>query len=194
MINTSEKRKDINARIVFIISAIFLLISLILLVINYSVNRSISWSLLPIGALVLIWATIIPLFIMKKNKTLGLFVGFTITLIPFLFLIQTQASQKGWVLTLALPIAGLSLLAFGISLIGFTQLKLNKFYPVALTVFLFGAIVNFGIGVIVSRFLNEDNVYDISKISTISGSVLLSVILIIAGFIKGDNRLSEVKK
>lgn len=193
MINSPKGRKTINEKAIFIISAVFLVISVILLVINYSVNKAINWSLFPIGALVVIWATILPLLILKKNKALGLFIGFAITLIPYLFLIQSQVPVKGWVLTLALPIAGLSLLAFAICLIGFAQIKLNRFYPVALTIFLFGVIVNFGIGVIVSRFLNMAYVFDISRIYTISGSVILSLILFITGFIQGSNRDQQVQ-
>lgn len=184
MMNLFKKRKEINNRTLFIITSLFLLMSVVCLTINYSVNRSINWSLFPIGAFILIWATILPLLIMQKNKASGLFVGLTITLIPFLFLIQNQATVKGWVIPLALPIAGLSLLGFGVCLIAFAHIKSNKFYPVALTVFLFGVIVNFGISIIVSRFLNENNVIDISKVSTMAGSVILSLILIVIGYIK----------
>ncbi|HXB46102.1 MAG TPA: DUF6320 domain-containing protein [Puia sp.] len=184
--NVFNKRKKITDRIIFIITAFFLLISVICLIINYSVSRSIDWSLLPIGALMVVWATVLPLLIMKKNKALGLFVGLTIALVPFLFLIQNQATIKGWVIPLALPVAGLSLLAFGVSLIAFTHMKSSKFYPVALTVFLFGVIVNFGVGLIVNSFLNENNVIDISKVLTMSGSVILSLILVVAGYIQSN--------
>jgi len=174
----------VDNRTAFIITILFLLISTICLIINYSINHAINWSLYPVGALIVIWATIIPLLILKKYKTLGLFTGLTVTLIPFLFLIQNLATVKGWAMPLAMPIAGLSLLALGISLLGFTYFKLNKFYPAALTVFLFGVIVNFGVGVIVGRFLNGNNVNDISRVSTMSVSVILSLILIVAGYIK----------
>ncbi len=184
MMNVFNKRKEITDRSIVIITATFLVMSVICLTINYAVSRSIDWSLLPIGALIVVWATVLPLLIMKKNKALGLFVGLTITLIPFLFLIQNQATVKGWVIPLALPVAGLSLLAFGVSLIAFAHMKSNKFYPIALTVFLFGVIVNFGVGLLVDRFLDQNNVIDISKVSTMSGSVILSLILFVAGYIK----------
>jgi membrane protein YdbS with pleckstrin-like domain len=186
-----KKEKKLKTRAAFVITIIFLLISAACLIINYSVNHSINWSLYPIGALIVIWATIIPFLIMKKNKALGLFAGLTITLLPFLFLIQNLASVKGWVIPLALPVAGLSLLAFGVSLIAFTYFKLNKFYLAALTVFLFGVIVNFGVGVIVNRFLNKNDTNDIYRVSTMSVSVILSLILIVAGYIKRNKTTAE---
>jgi membrane protein YdbS with pleckstrin-like domain len=182
----SEKTKQVKDRTLFITTAIFLLASVVCFIINYSVNRTINWSLFPVGALIVIWATITPLLIMKKNKMLGLYAGLSLTLIPFLFLIQKLAGVKGWVMPLALPIAGLFLIALGVSLVAFAYFKSNKFYPAAFTVFLFGVIVNFGVGVIVSNFLNNNNANDISRTSTMTGSIILSILLVIAGYIKGN--------
>lgn len=180
-----ERTKQVKNRTMFITTIIFLMASVVCCTINYSVNRSINWSLFPVGALVVIWATITPLLIMKKNKLLGLYTGLSLTLIPFLFLIQKLVAVKGWVMPLALPVAGLSLIAFGTCLVAFVYFKSSKFYPAALTVFLFGFVVNFGVGVIVSNFLDKNSANDISRVSTMSGSIILSLILVIAGYIKG---------
>src|SRR6478735_2851543 len=115
----SEKTKQVKDRTLFITTAIFLLASVVCFVINYSVNRTINWSLFPVGALIVIWATITPVLIMKKNKILGLYTGLSLTLIPFLFLIQKLIAVKGWVVPLALPIAGLFLIALAVSLVAF---------------------------------------------------------------------------
>jgi F0F1-type ATP synthase membrane subunit a len=85
----------------------------------------------------------------------------------------------------------LSLLALGVSLIGFKLIKTNKFYPVALTIFLYGVIVNYGIGFILSRYLNGYHLDDISHVSTMAISGILSMIFVIAGVIRG-NRISEL--
>ncbi|MEB8389481.1 DUF6320 domain-containing protein, partial [Rhodobacteraceae bacterium KMM 6894] len=52
-----------NNRTVFITTTIFLLIAIICLIINYSIDNSINWSLYPIGGLIVIWATLIPMLI-----------------------------------------------------------------------------------------------------------------------------------
>jgi len=182
MMELSKERRKTNRAI--IITAIILLISAICLTINYSIDQSINWSLYPIGALIVIWMTIIPWLIMKKYKALGLITGLAISLIPYLFLIENQVSIQGWVIPLALPIALLFLCAFGVSLMAFTNPKLNKFYAAAIAVFLFGVIVNYGVGRIVNNFLNENNINDIYKVSTMSVSAILSFIFIISGYIK----------
>ena len=172
----------------FIVTAIFLAASLICLVVNYSVSGRIGWSLIPVGGLVLVWATIAPLLAMKKNRALRSFIGLTVTLIPYLFLLESMSSAKDWVLPLALPVAGLSLLALGISLIAFAYMKSNLFYPAALTVFLFGVIVNFGVGLIVRNFIGEEHYMDISKIWTLACSAILSLALVLMGLLQNNKK------
>ncbi len=183
---TLQGSKTIQDKSAFVVTTAFLLISMICLIVNYSVNHSISWSLFPIGALIVVWATTLPVLVLKNNKLLGLFAGLAITLVPYLFLIQSQTSAKGWVLQLALPIALLFLFILGISLIGFTYMKANKFYPVALAIFLFGVVGNFGVGLIISRFLDGRNWDDVPRVYTMSLSAMISFIFIIAGYMKGN--------
>ncbi len=188
--NTLAATSKTNEKPAMIVSAVFLLISMICLVVNYSVNHSISWSLFPIGALIVVWAMIVPMILMDSNKSLGVFVGLSATLIPYLYLIQSQTAAKGWVNQLGLPIAVLSLVALGVSLVGFRLIKTNKFYPIALTIFLFGVVVNYGVGIIVTRFTEDNNIADFSRISTMSLSAILSMIFVVAGVIRG-NKASE---
>ncbi len=175
-----------NEKPILIFTASFLLVALTCILVNYSVNRSINWSLLPVGALFVLWATILTLLFIKKYKSVGSFAGLAITVIPYLFLIQSQTSAKGWVIDLAIPITLLALFALGVSLIGFRFMKTTKFYPIALTIFLFGVMVNYGIGIILSRYLNGNNIDDISRVSTMSISALTTIMLVIVGYFKSD--------
>ena len=180
--DTFNNRTGNNDRPVFYISTLFLLISIICLIVNYSIAISITWSLYPIGGFIVIMASLFPLLILQKYKAIGLFAGLTVTLIPYIYIIQTLVSVKGWFFPLALPIVILSLLALGISLMAFTSKKLNKIAATAITVFLFGVIVNYGVGVIVNRFLNENNESDKFRVLTISISVIISLILMIVAY------------
>ncbi len=185
--NNSQAGKIRNERPIIIVTASFLIVAMICAIVNYSVNQSISWSLIPIGGLTMLWAMILPLLFMKNNKSLGLFAGLAITLVPYLFLIQSQTSTKGWVVPLALPIALLVLAALGLSLLAFRYIKSNKLYPVALTIFLFGVIANFGTGIILNSFLDGYNIDDIPRVFTMSVSALLSVMFVIAGYLQENN-------
>ncbi len=171
----------------FILSVVVLIPLFVCALINYSIDRTLKWSLFPSGALIMVWTTIAPLFVLKKNKTLGLFLGLTITLIAYLFLIQYLVGDKDWFMPLALPIAILSLFSFGISLYLLTNRNINKFYAVAITVFLFGVIVNYGVEKIVDNYLKEKNTDNNYNILTIAISIIISLFLFVIGTLKKSN-------
>ncbi len=184
--NSYSAKNNYSRKVFLIITYFVLFASLVCLIINFSVDQTISWSLYPIGALIVLWSTVSPLLLFNRYRFWGLFAGLTVSVILYLLLIQNLAAQKGWLLPLALPIAILSLVAFGISLAAFTAFKSNKLYAAAVTVFLFGVVVNLGVDVIVSRFINDGNLADTSKILTTIGSAITALILMIAGYIKSN--------
>jgi Family of unknown function (DUF6320) len=190
---TNKATTKFNAKARIILSTVLLFSAIVCLTINYSIDQSFGWSLFPAGALVVLWATIVPMLIVKKNKTLLLFSGFAITLIPYLFLIQYVVSGKGWFIPLALPIAILSLGALAISLFVFNNFK-NKLYSSAMTVFLFGVVVNFAVGKIINSFLDGTNNDDISRIMTISASAIAALILFVIGYTKNVHHSAMEKK
>ena len=85
--NTHPETANSSKKVIFIVTVILLFAAGICLIINYSIDHSFNWSLYPTGALMVVWATLAPLMMMKKYRVLGLFFGLAITLIPFLFLI-----------------------------------------------------------------------------------------------------------
>lgn len=171
---TSSKSRDTAF---LVISIIILFSGFVCLLCNYLVNRVISWSLYPIGALVVLWAMIFPFFKMKKNKSIGFLLGLTVTLIPYLFLLQSLTPVKGWVMPLALPVTVISLIALGITLVLFNYTKLNKFYSISITVFLFGVVVEMSVEKIVESFLKSSGENDISVFVTVLTSAFISVVL-----------------
>jgi len=177
-----------NNKGLFILSVAVLFSVFVCTIINYSISQTLDWSLFPLGALIMVWATLAPLFLLKKNKALGLFSGLTITLIAYLFLIQYLVNDKDWFMPLALPIAVLSLIAFGISLFLFTNKTINKLYAAAITVFLFGVLVNFGVEKIVDNFLKEKNTGNHYNIAGIAISTIISLILLVIGTLKKSNQ------
>jgi hypothetical protein len=170
-----------NNKVIVIFSAALMFLVIVCFIINYSIDRSLNWSLYPTGALVVVWATIAPLLAMKKNKIMTVFLGFAITVISYLFLIQYMVPAKGWVLPLALPIITLALVALALSILAFTYLK-TKLYAAAITVLLFGVFANFAVGKIVDGFLNESNSDYIYRMSTMLASALLALVLFVIGY------------
>ncbi len=187
----SSKKADI---LVAATSVVFLLASCVCILCNYLINHAISWSLYPAGALIVLYSIIFPVIKMKKHKFVGLLLGITITIIPYLFLLQYLTPTKGWVLPLALPITAISLVAFGIALLIFSNTKLNKLYCTSITVFLFGVIVDISIGKIVDSFLKKPGVNNISVLATVLASVLISFVLFVLGYIRRKVEVLERDK
>jgi membrane protein YdbS with pleckstrin-like domain len=70
---TNKGITKFNPKAGLILSAVLLFSAIVCLTINYSIDQLMSWSLFPTGALIVLWATIVPMLIMKKNKSLILF-------------------------------------------------------------------------------------------------------------------------
>ena len=62
----------------------------------------------------------------------------------------------------------------------------------AVTVFLFGVVVKLGVGLIVSGYIKEGNVEDVSNIFTVIGSATTTLLLVIAGYVKSNRMRGRV--
>ncbi|MBU3192189.1 DUF6320 domain-containing protein [Clostridium bowmanii] len=110
-----EKVKKINNSNVFlVISLTFLFSALGCLICNFAISGLLNWSLYPVGGLLIIWFTIIPIFFIKKHRVLISMFIMTVGLVPYLFLIEYLCPYKGWVLSLTIPIVGVVLIAFSL--------------------------------------------------------------------------------
>lgn len=170
--------------ILFIIFIASILSAFICLLCNYLIKHTFDWSLYPMGALIMLWSIIIPIFKFKRYKILSSLLGFSVTLIPYLFLIEFLVPAKGWVIPLALPIAILCIIVIGIILFIFFHTKINIFYSFAVTVLLFGVVVNVVINKLIASFLKCPGTNDISVFMTLIISVFLAVVLIVFGYIR----------
>lgn len=175
------KKGNIIIAIIFIISV---LSSCICLLCNYLINNKFNWSLYVVGAFIVLWSVIIPVFKLKRFRALISLGGFTVTLILYLFLIQYLAPAKGWVITLALPIVILSILALGISLFIWFYAKINKFYSASIIVLLFGTAYEIGVQKIIESFIGKSGANENSMIITVLSSIVIAAVLAVFGYIK----------
>lgn len=174
------KKGNIIIAIIFIISV---LSSCICLLCNYLIDNKLNWSLYVVGAFIVLWSVILPVFKLKRFRAVVSLGGFTVTLILYLFLIQYLVAVKGWVIPLAIPIVILSNLTLGISLfIGFYN-KINKFYRAAIIVLLFGVAYEIGVQKIIEGFIGKSGANEISMIITVVSSIVIAAILTVFGYI-----------
>lgn len=167
-----------------IFSSIILVLMAILCIINYSISQTLNWSLYPIGALFMVWATIAPVIGLPRYKLLGLFIGLSITLIPFLYMIANLSGEGEWFEPLALPLALSFLGTVGIFLVFQSRLR-NKWYTGAVAFFLFGVVLNYTVGEIIRQYLQNKNVQSqIINRYTLVSFLLTSFLFALIGFQK----------
>lgn len=180
-VNKVTKMK--KSKIVFVtLSAAFLVASFVCMLCDYVLNKSLSWSLYPLGGMAVAGLTILPLISINKHRMVNAISVFTFTMIPYLFLIEYLTSEKGWVIPLALPIAIISVVAFFIVVSLLVYTKMRKLYIAAVAVFIFGAGINMGVTEIVGNFVT--NQQDTSMIVTLFASIFVACILGIFGYVK----------
>ena len=178
-----------SGTMITLISMIFILAGFICLLCNFVINRTFNWSLYPVGAMLLVWLTVAPWFLLTKHRPVLSFAAFTISLIPYLFLIERLSAAKGWVVPFALPILGITLPGLLIVILLFSYTKINRISLSAFAVLIFGVLVNLGVNAFVQNYLHQQNQPNISVPITAISFVLLSIILAVIGDIRRRKKI-----
>lgn len=178
-----------SGTIITLISMIFILAGFICLLCNFVINRTFNWSLYPVGAMLMVWLTVAPWFLLTKHRAVLSFAAFTISLIPYLFLIERLSAAKGWVVPFALPILGITLPGLLIVVLLFSYTKINRISLSAFAVLIFGVLVNLGVNAFVQNYLHQQNQPNISVPITAISFVLLSIILAVIGDIRRRKKI-----
>ncbi len=165
------------------LTMVFVTALLICLLVNFLINRHFDWSLYPLGAIVMIWFTMAPFFLMKRYKILMSCLFFIVTSMGYLFLIELIGPAKDWVLPLAIPILMISLLPLIAIYLLFRYTKINRLRLMSFSFLIIGVIVNIGIHLIVRNYVGR-NIESASVIIAALIFVLLSAIPAVAGEIR----------
>ena len=191
IIEFADKVSKFNTSVTMItlISMIFILAGFICLLCNFVINRTFNWSLYPVGAMLLVWLTVAPWFLLTKHRPVLSFAAFTISLIPYLFLIERLSAAKGLVVPFALPILGITLPGLLIVVLLFSYTKINRISLSAFAVLIFGVLVNLGVNAFVHNYLHQQNQPNISVPITAVSFVLLSIILAVIGDIRRRKKI-----
>ena len=178
-----------SGTMITLISMIFILAGFICLLCNFVINRTFNWSLYPVGAMLLVWLTVAPWFLLTKHRPILSFAAFSISLIPYLFLIERLSAAKGWVVPFALPILGITLPGLLIVVLLFSYTKINRISLSAFAVLIFGVLVNLGVNAFVQNYLHQQNQPNISVPITAISFALLSIILAVIGDIRRRKKI-----
>jgi transcriptional regulator with XRE-family HTH domain len=165
------------------VTIIFLCAVFICIICNVAVSGSVDWALYPAGGLCVAWLVIVPLIKAKKHRALAALTGLSVSVMPFLFLVEFLLPVKGWVIPLALPIVLMAVPSLYITTLVWAYSKMNRFYALALTCLLLGVAANLAINQWVARYVNESNI-NISNIIIELSFAFLSVLFFVLGCVR----------
>ena len=181
----THKQKALRTNVIFlmVISSIFLLSMFVCLLCNYAISKTFDWALYIVGSEIVAWLVIFPFFLLKEYKFITAMAGLTLSILPFLFLIEALCPTKNWVLPLAAPIVVISLISLWVTVILFVYTKINRYYLMSFIFILFGVVVNLIINHLVSSYLNSAT-GNISNIITAISCAFVAFVMVFIGFNK----------
>ena len=168
------------SKVIFLSFSVACVISIITCVIvDFAINRSITWSMYPILSVPFGWLILSPLVVKNHGITISL-CAFTLFVLPFLLLLDKITPVASWFTPLGIPSAAVGVpTIWGIYLL-FRFFKINAWYKSAVTVFLVGVIGNLLMDYYVNMYLNAGFI-TISTMISSAGCAVLAVVLFLQG-------------
>ena len=117
-----------SKEVIYIVSFLNVFLCIMLLVINYSFSRKFNWSVVAIVGIIYTWRTVY--ITLKRNKNLASYIfSQLIYLSLFLYIIDFVFGNKGWSLTIGIPIV---IMATNFAMMLITLIKYKKYIKYAL--------------------------------------------------------------
>ena len=185
---SGEISRQKRSRIVFpILSAALALPAFICLLVNYCIDQAFTWSIYPLASLLLCFFVLIPIFFLKKHRTLAAHGVLFAALIPYLFIIERMSPTVSWVVPLALPVAALSIGVSAIIVWIVLYTRIDRLIAMAIAFLLSGVGVNLAINEIVVIFVGK-RTSNISVIITALCFSAAAIVLAVIGFSRREKK------
>ena len=149
------------------------------LIVNFAIDRQITWAAYALLAVPFGWGVLSPLVFKKFGAALSL-LSLTLLTLPFLFVLDRMTPVDSWFAPLGIPSAVAGVIAAWIFFLLFRYAKINNWYKSAIAVFITGVVVNPVVNYYVDRFvIDESNL--LSTILTAAGCLILAIPLFLMG-------------
>lgn len=186
-----HKITKVKSIIFLAINSTFLLALFTCMLCNYAISRKLDWSFYVLGSEVTAWIIITPFFTLRKHRLAASLSGLSISILPFLMLIEYLCPVKGWVLPMALPITGMSLICLWAAVFLLNYTKINKIYVLSFLFILFGVVLSLWINSFLMNYLKTSNNNITNYIVAVSCG-FISVLLFLIKFVR-DRLYNSVK-
>lgn len=188
--SNSEKFKKLFNRCINFISKdkklllmIFTLLCIIAMgvcaIVDYRINNAITWAYIPILSVIFGYLITIPMFA-KKHKLVLFLSTVTITILPFLYLMEKAVTLKDWFYPVALPICIATIIGVWISYLLCHFLKISGWYKSAFLIFMWGAIIP----PIINHISDGLPYMSLQNFTNVFSGLVISLACVIYGYIK----------
>lgn len=168
------------------ISLIFLISIFICVLCDLLISKTISWSIIPSCSMVLAWFIIIPLIRFEKNKWIISLSCLSLLIMPFLWIIEQNCSNKGWMIPIGIPIAIVSLIyLWGVVYLS-CYTKINKWYVSSIAT-IFIPVFDLTIDIVLKQLL-----IDYSILLIILSAAIISFVFLCVGFVSKNRKSIDV--
>lgn len=154
------------------------------IIVNYAIDQRITWAAYPILSVPVGWLIVTPTLF---RKYIGSLCALTLSVIPFLYLLERITPVPDWFYPIGLPAAIAGIVVIWVIYLLFRYIKMSLWYKFAITVFLCGVTDNLIINQFVDAFLNTKTAHLQYFISIFSYAVA-TALLFILGYVR--NRMA----
>ena len=169
-------------------SAACILAIITCLIVDFALNRAITWAMYPIITVPFGWLLFTPLLVRKHGVLLSL-CSLTVISLPLLFLLEKITPVSGWFAPVAIPSAVIGTGAIWLIFLLFRFVKISPWYKSAITVFILGVLANPAINYHVDMHVYSEFKL-LGTILETAACLLISVGLFILGF--GRNKAKSM--
>lgn len=159
-----------------IVSIVLAIPASICLLCNFGIEKKLSWSLIVTSALVMVWAFIVPVLLMRKTNYIVLFVTYTVGILFFLAVMCWQVSGD-WFLSIAVPIVLCFMCVVSINTVVMNH-NIAKLYAAAVLFITIGALV-VAVEIVTDYYLNREIALSWSLIALVPCALLALLYVIV---------------
>ena len=170
---------DIGKLIFKIFSIACLVAILTCLIVNFAIDRSVTWALYPLLSVPFGWLVLTPLVVKKLGIPFTL-CSFMIFVMPFMFLLEKITPVDNWFIGIGIPSAIVGVPLIWLIYLLFRFVRISWWFKAAIAVFLGGVVANPIINHYVNLFTNETPTFFLRFIN-IFPCFVVTVLLVIIG-------------
>lgn len=155
---------------------------------NLAINKTISWSLYPIISILFFWITVTPALVLPKNRIISSMAILSISVFPFLFLLEKIIGGKEWFFALGVPVAIVSLIGIWLIMAAYKILKKNLWFLYSFAVFMLGVVVSSFIKYFIYKFDGVE-LFTLDFWINILASLAMTIVFAVIGNIRKSKKI-----